>query len=456
LTQFFKTNDGKAVTLEELLYSISEQSHVDVSNFLPWFTETGIPRLVVTDAYDAETKSYSLSVNCTGTKQRPIPLVIGLIDSSGTEILSDHLLKVDHEQMVFHFNNIASRPTPSLLRSFSAPVTLHYNYTNEALIHLMLHDSNEYNRCEAMHALMENLVKASCEVSKTELSSEFIITYKLLFKDPTLTPWTLAEILSIPAEEDLFSNLSLPDYSQISKARKRIVRAVATALRGEIDECLKHLDQWIGSTSPQFSIFDIHEAGKRKLLKVLYSYLLAIEPNSINKVKQLFYDSLDNNMTNTINALSLLCDLDTKETEDALNAFYVHWQHDTNAINYWLTIQAGSHSSKVVNRVRYLMSHLAFDITNPNKVYALLGTFINNLYGFHNASGKGYEVITDAVLQLDIINPSLAARLTDGFAVWSKHKATQQKMMQKQLQIIYQSAVSFDVKNSAQQALDKT
>ena len=59
-----------------------------------------------------------------------------------------------------------------------------------------------------------------------------------------------------------------------------------------------------------------------------------------------------------------------------------------------------------------LLTHEAYDSSTPNNVYALLGGFaMANPSGFHDQSGRGYDLITDQIMYLDNSNPSVAARL---------------------------------------------
>jgi aminopeptidase N len=66
------------------------------------------------------------------------------------------------------------------------------------------------------------------------------------------------------------------------------------------------------------------------------------------------------------------------------------------------------------------MAHPAFNLRNPNKVYALIGGFRGNQVRFHAADGAGYAFLADQVNALDAINPQVAARMARGFDRWRK------------------------------------
>lgn len=456
MTQFLLDNDGGAVTLENVLDSLSSSTGINLNPFLSWFIEAGIPGITVTDDYNQVTKEYTLKIKTKNAAGRPIPFVLGLLDSSGKEIMADKTLMLDQPEMEFHFYNILSKPTPSLLRSFSAPVTLNYNYTNDSLLLLIQNDSNLYNRCEAATQLIARMVTDFCDGKAIELTSQFFDAYRSLLTDKRLSEWMLAELLTLPSEELLAATISKPIFEKLGEGRLFIQKELARELKSDLFQLYNNLQLQPPVQKSQFTIFDIREAGIRRLKAVCYSYFQWTDLAKTTEYLLLqFKDALGHDMTETISALTQLCDINCKEVDELLNDFYQYWEKDTNAINYWFNVQAAIHSNKVVNRVAQLMQHPAFDLSNPNKVYALLGTFIKNPYGFHASSGEGYHLLAEAVLRLDKINPTLAANLTGYFINWNKYDDNRQKMMLDVLVMIHDKAISADVKNTAKKGLDK-
>lgn len=456
MNEFFIKHDGGAVTLEDLLASLTKSTGVNFQTFLPWFTESGIPELNITDEYNPETKQYTLKVKTTDGKSRPIPLVIGLLDSEGKEIKGDMALMVDEPEMVFTFNNIESRPTPSLLRSFSAPVHLKYEYSREDLLRLIRHDSNMYNRCEAAKRLFKELVNDHCQGKPLVLSEDFFNTFRSLLSDKSLNSWLQAEILTIPSEEELIAGVTKPDFEKIAEARIQIQNALAINLKDDLFKRYNQIQIQGNVSNPQFAIFDIQDAGNRRLSALCNTYFKFTNPEQTAQYAKLkFRDSLGSNMTETISSLSLLCDMNDPGANQLLNQYYDYWQRDATAVNYWFSLQASSHSSEVVNRVNSLMNHSSFDLSNPNNVYSLLRPFIKNPYGFHAASGKGYELIADAIIRLDKINPPLAGNLTQSFINWDNYDNKRQQLMLEQLRRINLKATSADVRNIVKKGLDK-
>ncbi|WP_454780750.1 aminopeptidase N [Legionella sp. WA2022007384] len=458
MSQFLKDNDGGAVTLEDVLGSLSKSTGKDISSFLSWFTASGIPQVAVTEEYDADKKRYTLKFKTKDGKERPIPIVVGLLDNTGQEIQSDTMILVDKPEMDFHFDNIDSHPTPSLLRSFSAPVILDFTYSSEQLLRLMQHDTNIYNRCEAANKLLTQMVSDYCSGKPLTFTPEFFSAYRYILREnnSSLNYWLLAQLISIPSEEDLFSNMQNQDFGKIAEARQLIQSQLAKELEEDILRMQKTIGMFRVVPNSPFKSFDISSAGSNRLKHVCHSYLLSIHSeNEEQSLIEQFNNSLGKNMTNCISALSLLLNTNSSESDRLLKSFYEYWQHDPSAVNYWFNIQAAAHSGSVVRSVEQLMLHPAFDLSNPNKVIALLGTFIKNPYGFHTLSGEGYQLVANAILQVEKINPTLAANLTEKFNSWDKFDLKRQKLMVNQLEFINTHAITADVKNMSKKGLDK-
>ncbi|CEG56925.1 aminopeptidase N [Legionella fallonii] len=456
MTQFFREHDGKAITIEEFIDFLSVATNRNLKSFLFWFTDPGIPEVTVVDEYNPDTKVYTLKFKTKKATGRPIPCVIGLLDHSGKELLTDTALWIDQPEMEFRFNEIQSQPIPSLLRSFSAPVNLSYNYTNESLLLLIKSDPNQYNRVEAASLLIIRLITDYCAGKVIHLTSHLFNTYRSLLTDESLDQWILAELMTLPSEEFLITTIKTPDFKKIAEGRRYIEKALAQELKEDLLKLFNEL-QLNSETQPShFSLFNIKEASNRRLKSMYYSYSQHTAPEeTVQYLCLQFRETLDKNMTETISALTLLCALNCSEIDELLNEFYQYWQKDSNAMNYWFTVQAAAHVDGIVTKVSQLMQHPAFDLSNPNKVYALLGTFIKNPYGFHNESGEGYALLVDAIINLDKINPTLAANISNSFLNWEQYNDSRQKMMIYSLERIYANATSNDVKNIAKKGLDK-
>lgn len=454
LTAFLTENDKSAVTLEDLITSLSKTTNKDLQPFLAWFTEPGIPHLSVTDNYNKETKTYTLKINTQDKVSRPITLMMGLLNDQGQEVVNDRLLIINQPEMEFTFKDQTSPPVPSLLRSFSAPVTLDYQYSVKQLLTLIKSDSNAYNRCEAAKQLFSHYVIQLMNNEPLELEREFLQTFNWLLKDKTLSPWLLAELLTIPSVEELVAKLKNQDISAICSAHYKLSKLMGDYL--SLDLMIYQAELPKRPTSPDTSstLFDLYEAGKRRIEHVTNCYLFYSEPDyCFTQLITQFEHALKSNRTQTLNALKLICEYGQAKSEQVLNQFYDTWKEDNNAISDWLRVQAGAHDHLVIQKVTELLSHPAFDKHTPNKVYALIGTFSKNAYGFHDISGKGYILVADFILDQDKISPAVAARLVESFANWHELPDDRKEMMQKQLAYINDNAVSADVRTAVKKLL---
>jgi aminopeptidase N len=456
LTQFFNKYDGKAETLETFLDSMKKSTGHDVRSFLPWFTESEIPTVVITDEYNEKTKLYVLKIKVKNAKDRPIPMVFGLMGADGTEYISDNMRILDTEETTLIYSDIPTRPTPSLFRSFSAPVNIQYDYKKSDLVLLMTHDSNLYNRSEAAKLLINSYVADFCNGKAINLTSDVIQAYKMILNDSKLSDWMKAELITLPSLEDLISTQNKPNIEKTAEALELIRTQLAKSVHDDLHKCCFHIQLQDYRSDDTDQLFDMKNAGLRRLLNTCYSYLAVAIPDRTKDVLiNQFDDTLGKNMTENMSALTLLCEMNCPESEKLLAQYYNYWKDDPGAVNNWFKLQAANHSVNVVERVANLLTHPAFDLSNPNKVYALLATFINNPFGFHAPSGKGYSLIEEQILKLDKINPTLAIRLTENYSSCDKYDDKRFKMMLVSLKNIAAKATSEDVRNTAKKILDK-
>jgi aminopeptidase N len=145
------------------------------------------------------------------------------------------------------------------------------------------------------------------------------------------------------------------------------------------------------------------------------------------------------NMTDALAALSMLADCDRPERARALEAFYAKWKGEPLVVDKWLAVQSTTRLPSALADVKRLMTHPAFNIMNPNKVYALIGGFGGNQVRFHAADGSGYAFLAEQVIALDAINPQVAARMARGFDRWRKFDAGRQAHARAALERIHEA-----------------
>lgn len=456
LTQYFIKHDGQAITLETFLDTMSEFTGTNLRGFLPWFTESDIPTVHIEDRYDQDSMDYELIIKVDNFKHRPIPMVLGLINEQGKEILKDSVFILDNEEKHIILSGIDSHPTPSLFRSFSAPVVVDYKYSEEELLRLIRFDTNLYNRCEAAKTFFKRYLENFVKDDTITLSKKFFITYEAILQDKSLSNWIKAELLTIPTLEELILDQEKPNFDKLAMGRSVLQLQIANKLNNSLIQSLHNIEMQFSDRMSPSDTVDIEAVAYRKLWHAIYSFLIhSNAKESEEKLSLQFYDSFGKNMTESVSALSLLCEMGSHKVDNLLTQYYNYWKNDVAAINTWFSIQASAHNDTVLTRVPKLTLHPDFDFSNPNKVYALLGNFIINPYGFHAENGEGYKFITDCILKIEKLNPTLAARLTEKFSNYKNFDANRSGFMLECINRLDKEAESDAVRNLVKKILNK-
>jgi aminopeptidase N len=443
---YFTRHDGQAVTIEEFVKAMEDASGIDLKQFRLWYSQAGTPVLDIIDSYDAIKKMYTLKIkqSCPATPHQSvkkpfhIPVKMGLLNISGEEILQD-FLHITLPEQEFKFNNIETKPIPSLLRGFSAPVKINYAYADSDLQILFKHDTDLFNRWEAGQRyavkLMLNLIEDFRAGISLKLPADYIGIFQFLLETiQESDKWLLSEMLTLPSEKYLAEQMRVIDTDAIHFVREFVLRELAQSLQSIFLDVYKKNH----TTEPTIQ-FDIHQAGRRQLKNLCLSYLTTLSDNEnyIALALRQFEDALTSNMTDTMAALRCLGNRVDPIRERVLARFYQQWQDDALVIDKWFALQASATSPDTLSRVKQLFTHPAFDIKNPNKVYALIGAFGHrNPVRFHAETGEGYQFLTECVLQLDLLNPQVAARMVTPLSEWQKHNEKRKYLMREQLEII--------------------
>lgn len=440
---YFERFDGQAVTIEDFVKAHEDASGVDLKQLRLWYSQAGTPVLDVTDEYDSQSKSYTLVIkqHCPETPSQPnkkpmhIPVSMGLLDSSGREIVTE-LLHVVNSENRFVFNNIQSKPIPSLLRNFSAPVKIKYNYSDQELVLLFQHDNDLFNRWEAGQKYAINtILKLVHDYQKKkpfELPSEFVAAFEHVLLTMQDDKWLLSEMLTLPSEKYLAEQMSVVDVDAVHAAREFVLHELAAKLQHHFKEIYQKLD---GHKPYEFTM---EAVGDRYLKNLCLSYLMMLPDESIHEKLGMaqFNSSLASNMTDTMAALRALVNTECSQKSKALADFYHKWHHDALVVDKWFALQASSKLPGTLQHVKKLLHHEAFDIKNPNKVYSLIGAFGNNLVHFHVENGEGYQFLAEVVLQLNALNPQVAARMIKPLTEWKRYDLPRQKLMRQQLELL--------------------
>ncbi len=463
---YFAQNDGQAVTTEEFVCAMEMASNQDLSQFRLWYTQAGTPEISILEAYDPKTQIYTLTLTqtCEPTPNHPtkkpfhIPLGIGLLGEKGEELLSakDSIIELKQSTQRFEFKNIAVRPILSILRSFSAPVKIKPFLDQASLAFLLAHDSDDFNRWDAAQQLITQVLLSLIEqyqkgviLAETLIPASFIEAYRTLLLDMHLNTALKAEMLCFPSIHELIEIMEVADVPAIFAARTFLQQSLAEILY----EPLMELYQQHQTPGPY--VYNAEQAAHRRLKNICLYYLMKIKkPVGEQEALKLALEQFQQakNMSDSIGALAAIVQKNSTQRAVVLQNFYNHWQDEPLVLNKWLSLQASAELPSTLEAVKSLTEHPAFDFSNPNKVYALLGGFANNAACFHDPNGSGYAFIREMVLLLDPKNPQVATRLMQPFLRWKKFDSEVQALMRKELE---QMQARPNLSKDLQEILDK-
>lgn len=446
---YFDRHDGQAVTIEEFVRAMEDASGRDLTQFRRWYKQSGTPVLKVRSKHDAEAQTLTLDFeqSCPATpgqnEKLPfvIPVKLGLVGEKGNDLAlnangdTEIIYELTEAVQTLLIEGVGESVVPSLLRGLSAPVKLDYGYSPEQLAHLMAHDSDGFNRWDASQTLclgvLKQLTQDSLRDRPMALNSQVIDAYSALLTDESLDPAMVALMLQLPSEALLHEEAEIIHAGAIHDARS----FVRTALAGSLADQFMALYQR-HNTQPAYAP-DAQQIGSRSLKNAVLNYLMLVGDTGIELAWQQFKSA--DNMTDKAAALSALvnCPEASEYAERALAEFETEYRDEALVMNLWLQIQAINSQAGGLARVRDLMNHSAFTMSNPNKLRSLIGAFCNaNLVNFHNPDGSGYEFLQQQVIALNNQNPQVAARLVTPLTRWKQFPEPNNGLMRKALQAI--------------------
>jgi aminopeptidase N len=223
--------------------------------------------------------------------------------------------------------------------------------------------------------------------------------------------------------------MDVVDVDAIHTARDLVRQAIGVALGDRLRGLYDDLTDTGGYSIEGPAI------GRRSLRNACLAYLVAAGDTAAVTLAKAQFDA-GRNMTDVLAALGILSGVDCQERTDALAAFYQAWRDDPLVLDKWFAIQALSPLPQTAQAVEWLKSHPDFDLRNPNRVRALVSSFAGNQVRFHDASGAGYRLYADTIIQLDPTNGQVAARMVSPLGQWRRFDEGRQRLMKAQLQRI--------------------
>jgi aminopeptidase N len=471
---YFERYDGTAATIEDFIACFAEASSRDLTEFSRWYHQSGTPLVEATGTYDEQARTFTLDFvqSCKPTpgqdKKEPfvIPVALGLVipgkgdielrtgnqDGASAEELSRGVIELSTARRRVTFYDVPSRPVPSLLRGFSAPVRLDYPASEADLITLIAHDSDDFNRWQAASTYATRLLLRSAERLRAgqapEEDKNFSEALRILI-EKSADPAFAAQAVTLPGEADIAREISENvDPDAIHAARE----ALRGAMGRDLKETLRAAYDRLASHGPYSP--DAISAGRRALRNAALDLLAAgdAREGALLATRQ---RETAATMTDEIAAVAVLAHIPGKEREAALDAFYHAHESEPLVIDKWFALQATIPEAGTLGRVKALMKHKAFSFSNPNRIRALVGSFAAfNQTQFNAKDGSGYDFLADIVLELDAKNPQVAARLLSAFKSWRSLEANRRSLAERALRRVASApSLSVDVKDIAERSL---
>ncbi|OUR75684.1 aminopeptidase N [Alphaproteobacteria bacterium 46_93_T64] len=456
---YFGRHDGQAVTTEEFIAALEDGSNADLSQFREWYTQAGTPQISVTDQYDADSKQYTLTLEQTNSKAGVdatalhIPLKLGLLGAEGQELLTGPdndgtvLFDFNHKSQSITFENIPEKPVPSLFRGFSAPVKVLKSPSDEKTAFLFKNDSDPFNRWEAgqrlaTQSLLDIISGKGTTAAINTLPEDYMQAFEDLLLDSSLDPAYKADALTLPGESYIGQQMEVVDVDAIHSSRKNVVKSIGLRFEDSLRKIYAENH-------------DLDNNGNRALKNVALSFLTANGGEEHIKLATTQYFEASN-MTDRVAALARLVSTDHISREGALSDYYNRFENVPLVIDKWFMLQAMSSRDSAMEDVESLMDHSAFTMLNPNRVRSLVAAFASgNPRHFHNKSGLGYKFLSARIIELNSINPQIAARLVGPLGQWRRYDEERQMLMKAELEAILQTPnLSNDVFEMANRSLN--
>ena len=436
LRLYLQRHDGEAATCEDFLAALAEANGVDLSEFMIWYQQAGTPKLTVTLEHDPDLALATMRVSQTlgpspgqATKRpMPIPFALGLLDREGRELPlrlagetgneapDSRVLVARDATQTFTFENVATPPVPSLLRGFSAPVRIRAQRSRDDLLLLLTHDSDAYARWEAGKAIAMQVLHELVDAFRAErpmvLDPDFVAALRAIVSDPGIEPEMRAMMLELPDRNEVAIDRVPADFDAIDAACRFAVTEIGRQLLDDLEAVYE-----TGVHRQDESDISTSAAGLRRLANCALYYLAAGDQAGIDRAKRQFDTA--RSMTQTMGALMALNDIDCPERAEALESFHARWYDRPMQLDKWFALKAASCLPETTHVMPELLRHPLFDLEVPNRVWAVAGTFVSrNPVRFNAADGSGYRLVADLTLDLDRVNPQIAARLLKSLVRW--------------------------------------
>ena len=465
---YFARHDGQAVTCDDFRAAMADANSVNLDQFALWYSQAGTPTLDVSGSLKAN-GDYVLHIKQTlpDTPDMPanakqtmmIPIKIALFNEHGEQVAfrqpenecnevqpnqTEAVLILTQAEQTFALQLAAPAQaiTPSLLRGFSAPVHLNFDYTDPQLALLLAHDTDPYARWEAAQTLYRRAIAANeaalAHGTPPAQPAALINALRQALNDAVLDPAFKALLLKVPAESELWSEREHINPVQTTAAREALLDALAHSLHGELLAAALNAREaeQADKRGKQIAVYEYtpEDAAQRALQYASFNLICRYdEQATIEQVFEHYDEMARKNMTHEWGILSAINHNPDDKRNQLLARFAAKFADQPLVMDKYFSLIASSRRSDTLAQVQAALHHPQFALTNPNKVRALIGTFARNTPHFHAADGSGYAFVAQKICEINAFNPQIAAGLARTFNLLKRLEPHRQNLMRNEL-----------------------
>lgn len=455
---YFERYDGQAVTCDDFRNAMADANGVDFSQFALWYSQAGTPTLNISGSlkngeYVLNVKQ-SIPATPDMAEKQPMmmPLSIAFLNEKGEKIAfrqpenaetqTETVLTIKQTEQSFQFLMNANAVTPSLLRSFSAPVHLNFDYTDEQLALLLANDDDPFARWEAGQTLYRRAILAN---EHALANGDDLPTHSKLIDalrnvlNAEIDPAFKALLLKIPTEAELWGDRENINPVLIAMSREALLDNIAHALHGELlanalnARELENADK----RGKEIAVYEYNpkDAGLRSLQYACFALIHRFDENgTIEQVFEHYDEMARKNMTHEWGVLSAINHNNSPKRDELLNRFAAKFADQALVMDKYFMLIASSRRTDTLAQVQAALSHPQFSLTNPNKVRSLIGVFARNVPHFHAADGSGYAFVAEKIREINVFNPQVAAGLARTFNLMKRIEPQRQALMRGELE----------------------
>ncbi|MDK4624156.1 aminopeptidase N [Kingella kingae] len=457
---YFERHDGQAVTCDDFRNAMADANGVDFSQFALWYSQAGTPTLDVSGSL--KNREYVLNVKqilsdtpdqkASEKQAMMMPLSIAFLNEKGEKIAfrqpenaetqTETVLTINQAEQSFKFLMSANSVTPSLLRGFSAPVHLNFDYTDEQLALLLANDDDPFARWEAGQTLYRRAILANehalANGDNMPEHGKLIDALRNVL-NTEIDPAFKALLLKIPTEAELWGDRENINPVLIAMSREALLDNIAHALHGELlanalnARELENADK----RGKEIAVYEYNpkDAGLRSLQYACFALIHRFDENgTIEQVFEHYDEMARKNMTHEWGVLSAINHNNSPKRDELLNRFAAKFADQALVMDKYFMLIASSRRADTLAQVQAALSHPQFSLTNPNKVRSLIGVFARNVPHFHAADGSGYAFVAEKIREINAFNPQVAAGLARTFNLMKRIEPQRQALMRGELE----------------------